>query len=422
MKTKKLFLTALSILTAFTISACGLSGGTSGGTSPAAKAATTPGATAAASGDSKAVKVGVVMPLTGANAKFGEDSLNGVQLAADAINAAGGIKSMGGAKIQIVSRDATSDPSKAAAALQQMVSADKPVAIIGVYASGLTITAAPMAERLQVPLLTTGFADQLSTSGYKYLFQIAPWATEVGKAQLNYAIEISKTAGKQLKNVAIVYENDAFGTKSAEGVKIAAEAAGLKVVLDEGYPLSITDATPLANKIAAAKPDAIFPVSYLNDGILLIRALKQNKVTAPVVAGVGGFVTPDFLKTAGKDVVEGVLTVDISAQDGYGDIGKAYEAKYGMFMSQAAHDNAVAMDIIASALEVKPTTDPKVLGETLHAEEFTGTLAKQMPGGKVKFSDQGKNTVIKPVMEQWQNGKLVSVWPPDISKGKPNWP
>jgi branched-chain amino acid transport system substrate-binding protein len=362
------------------------------------------------------------MPLTGANAKFGEDSLNGVQLAADAVNAAGGIKSMGGAKIQIVSRDATSDPSKAAAALQQMVSADKPVAVIGVYASGLTITAAPMAERMQVPLLTTGFADQLSSSGYKYLFQIAPWATEVGKAQLNYAIEIAKAAGKELKNVAVVYENDAFGTKSAEGVKAAAQAAGLKVVLDEAYPLSITDATPIANKIAAAKPDAIFPVSYLNDGILLIRALKQNKITIPVVAGVGGFVTPDFLKTSGKDVVEGVLSVDISAQDGYGDIGKAYEAKYGMFMSQAAHDNAVALDIVASALEAKPTTDPIVLGETLHTQEFSGTLAKQMPGGKVKFSDQGRNTVIKPILEQWQDGKLVSVWPADVAKGKPIWP
>lgn len=420
MKSKKLVLTLLSIVTAFfLIVGCG-----SNGESPKASPKASDGASNEKNKEvvEKTIKIGVLMPLTGANAKFGEDSLNGVQLAADMINAEGGIKSMDGAKIEIVSRDATSDPSKAAAALQQMITTNEPIAVVGVYASGLTITAAPMAERSQVPLVTTGFADQLSSSGYKYLFQLAPVATLVGASQLNYALDVAKGAGKQIKNVAIVFENDAFGTKSAEGVATAAKAAGLNIVLNEGYPLTITDATPLANKIAAAKPDVIFPVSYLNDGILLMRALKQNNINVPIVAGVGGFVTPDFLKNAGQEVVEGVFSVDISAQDGYAEIGKAYEAKYGTFMSQAAHDNAVGLSIIASALEAKPTTDPIVLGETLHSQDFTTGLATQMPGGHVQFSDQGKNIVIKPILEQWQTGKLVSVWPSDIAKGKPIWP
>jgi branched-chain amino acid transport system substrate-binding protein len=421
MKLKKLFLTALSFVTVFIlITGCGKPGDTSGGVTPGATAGKA-GGNSSAGGD-KTVKIGVLMPLTGGNAKFGQDSLDGVQLAADAINAAGGIKSMNGAKIQIVSRDATSDPSKAAAAMQQLITSDHPLAVVGLYASGLTITAAPMAERSEVPLITTGTNDQLSSSGYKYLFQVAPVATAVGDAQLKYAVDIAKAAGKEIKNIAVVYENDPFGSKSAEGIKAAAQAAGLKVVLDEGYPLTMTDATPLANKIVASKPDAIFPVSYLNDGILLIRALKQNKITTPVVAGVGGFVTPDFIKNAGQDVVEGVFSADFSAQDGYGEIGKAYEAKNGMFMSQAAHDNAVALDILAQALETKPTTDPKELAKTLHTVDFKTGLAQSMPGGHVQFSDQGKNTVIKPILEQWQNGKLVSVWPTDVAKGKPMWP
>lgn len=374
------------------------------------------------SGSTKTVTIGALFPLTGSDAKFGQDALNGINLEAEEINATGGIKSMGGAKIKIVSRDATSNPSQAAAAMQQLISSDHPLAVIGVYASALTITAAPIAERQQVPLLSTGFANSLSSSGYKYFFQIPPVATKVGAAQLNYALQIAKANSSTIKNVAIVYEDDAFGTKTGDGIKAAAKAAGLNVVLDEGYSQNISDATPIANKIAAAKPDVVFPVSYLNDGVLLVRALKQANLKIPIVAGVGGFVTPDFLKLAGKNIVDGVLSTDISSPDNYGKIGQDYQKKYGTFMSQGAHDNAVGLSIIDKALEAKPTTNPEVLDQTLHSMDFTSGLAAQMPGGHVKFSSQGANTVIFPIMVQWQNGKLVTVWPQNIAKYKPQWP
>lgn len=412
-KKKRLLFSILSVVVAAVLTVgCG-SSGAPGNTETNAEGGGSSG---------KTVTVGVLLPFTGSNQKFGLDSLAGLQLEADLINNSGGIKSMGGAKIKLVSRDATSDPSKAAAAMQQLISTVHPVAVIGVYSSGLTITAAPIAEKARVPLLTTAFADQLSNSGYKYVFQISPVATAVGKAQLTYTLEIAKSLGKTVKNVAVVYENDEFGSKSAEGIKTAAKAAGLNVVLDEGYSVNITDATGLANKIAAAHPDVIFPVSYLNDGILLMRALKAAGIHIPVVAGVGGFVTPDFLKLAGPDIVNGVFSTDISSPDAYGDFGAEFEKKYNMFMSQAAHDTAVALSLIKEALEEKPTTDPSVLAETLHNKDFTSGLATQMPGGHIKFSEQGKNLVIKPLMVQWQNGRLVSVWPSDMAKSKPVWP
>lgn len=399
-------LTAIVIVALVALSGCGSSNSNGNGGSKTAKTVT----------------VGAVFPLTGVNAEDGRDALRGVQLAAQRVNQSGGIKSMGGAKIKIVSVDSTSDPTQAAAAAQHMLSSsNKPIAVVGAYASALTLTVARVTDQAQVPLLTTGFSDDLVNQGYKYIFQLPPLATNVGKAQMDYALEIAKDAGHPVKRVAIVYENDAFGSGTASGLKTASQAHGLNVVLYDGYSKTISDATPIASKVMSSHPDIIFPVSYIPDGTLLIRALHTAGNKAPVVGGVGGFVTPNFQQGIGP-LVNGIFSVDTSSPDFYGSIGNAYQKKYGTFMPQGAHDNAAGLDCIAEALQMKPTTDPKVLAQTLHSKTFTLDAAGSMPGNKVRFASNGSNAVIKPLMVQWQNQKLVSVWPKGLAKHTPIWP
>ena len=195
---------------------------------------------------------------------------------------------------------------------------------------------------------------------------------------------------------------------------------GLEVVLDESYAETITDAGPVAQKILAAHPDAIFSVAYVTDGVLLMRALRSAGSTLPVIGGVGGYITPDF-KTSLGDLVDGVLSVDTSDPDKYGDFGKAYEAKYNELTPQEAHDSAAAVYVFAQALENKPTTDPKALADELHSGTYDQGAAGSMPGGKVKFHDSGANTFAKPLMVQWQQGRLVGVWPADLVSNKPIW-
>ncbi len=224
-----------------------------------------------------------------------------------------------------------------------------------------------------------------------------------------------------VKKVAIVFENDAFGSGTAEGLRKAAQDAGLDVALYEPYAATITDASPVASKIVNVKPDIILPVSYLTDGILLVRALHEAGNTAPIFAGVGGFVQPDFEKSLGP-LANQIFTADTSSPDAYGSINDQYQKRYGTFMTQEAHDNAVAVSIIAQALEAHPTRDPEQLTRTLHSMDFTKGLATTMPGGHVKWDAQGNNVVIQPVMCQWQNGKLVGVYPSDLTRGTARWP
>lgn len=368
------------------------------------------------------ITIGTILPLTGATAQNGENSLRGIQLAVDDINESGGIKSMGGAKLKLAIADATSNPAKAASAAINFLSKDeKPLAMVGAYASGLTETIARVTERARIPLLSTSFADTLTQQGYKFFFQLPAAASKMGTAQFRYASEVSKANGTPISKVAIVYANNAYGATQAESLKKQAEANGTQIVLFEGYSPEITDANPIVAKIKASGADSAFSIAYVTDGVLLMRALKSAGSTVPMFGGTGGYVTPDFLKVLGASV-NGVFSVTTSNPDDYGAVGEAYQKKYGQFMPQEAHDNAAAVYIIAEALEGHPTTDPVELAQVIHKGKFTRGAAGSMPGGVVEFDANGVNTHAAPLMVQWQNSQLIGVWPQNLVKGKPEWP
>ncbi len=368
------------------------------------------------------ITIGAILPLTGSTAQNGQNSLRGIELAVEEINNSGGIKSMGGAKLKLNTADSTSNPVKAASAASNFLSKkdDKPLALVGAYASGLTETVARVTERAQIPLLSTSFADTLTQQGYKHFFQLPAAASKMGRAQLKYGVEVAENFDTPLKDVAIVFANNAYGASQAEAFKKQAEETGLNVVLYEGYSPEITDATPVVAKIKASGADSIFSIAYVSDGALLMRALTAAGNTLPVIGGTGGYVTPDFIKALG-DNVEGVFSITTSNPDEYGDIGKAYAQKYGEFMPQEAHDNAAAVYVIAEALENNPTLDPIELSKNLHSGKFTNGAAASMPGGVVEFDAAGVNINAEPLMVQWQDRELVGVWPADLVKGKPRW-
>lgn len=366
------------------------------------------------------VHIGVILPLSGATAQNGENSQRGLQLARDLINEAGGIESMGGAEIVLDIVDATSEPAAAANAASEMVSRDgAPLAIVGAYASGLSITVARETERAGIPLLTTSFSDELTQEGYEFLFQLPAQATAIGEAQMEYAVDIAEDAGEPIQSAAIIYANNAYGETQAQGLRSMADELGVDVSLFEGYDPAITDATPVAQQAINAGADAIFSIAYVSDGILVARALQSLGNDVPVIGGVGGYITPDFLAGLGEEGVEGYFSVNTSALASYGEIGEAYEEQHGTFMPQEAHDNAAGLYVIAEALEQNPTLDSEELAATLHEGTFSMGAAGSMPGDEVSFDETGANEVAVPLMVQWQDGELIGVWPEDVADAEP---
>ncbi|MFT3801157.1 MAG: ABC transporter substrate-binding protein [Burkholderiaceae bacterium] len=368
----------------------------------------------------KAVNVGVVVPLSGANAQFGINSRNGIQLVADEINAAGGIKALGGAKINLVIADSTSTPTTAGNVAQRLITQNEVSAILGAFASSLTLAISEVTERRDIPLLTMSFADQITGRGYKNIFQVVAKASVIGKAQFDYTMHIAEAAGARIGKIAIMYEDTAYGSAQAEGLRAGAKAANVEVVMDDAYPLGITDTTPLINKLRASGAQAVFPVSYLNDSLLIIRTMRQQKIGIPAIGGAAGYVIPDFEKGLGE-FAEGVLSINLSNYDLAPDLTRRFRERFGYFMVHEALEHAVALDVLVQAIEKARSAKPEAVSAALRGAKFSGGWARAMTGGAVQFDDTGLNVLSVPVMVQWRDKELVTVWPKEYAKAEAVW-
>ena len=373
-----------------------------------------------ATAQAPAVNVGVVLPLSGANAQFGINSRNGIELVAEEINASGGVKGLAGAKINLVVADATSTPTTAATVAQRLITQNDVTAILGAFASSLTIAISEVTERRDIPLLTMSFADQITGRGFKNIFQVVAKASAIGKAQFDYTLAIAGAAGQKLEKVAIMYEDTAYGTAQAGGLRAGARGAGIEIVMDDAYPLGITDATPLINKLRASGAQAVFPVSYLNDSLLIIRTMRQQRITMPAIGGAAGYVIPDFEKGLGE-FAEGVLSVAPANYDHRPELTERFRKKYGYFMVHEALEHAVCLDVLVQAIERAKSAKAEEVAKQLRGGRFEGGWARAMTGDAVHFDETGLNKLSVPVMVQWRNKELVTVWPQEVAKGQALW-
>jgi branched-chain amino acid transport system substrate-binding protein len=217
-----------------------------------------------------------------------------------------------------------------------------------------------------------------------------------------------------------MYEDTAYGTSQAGGLREGAKAAGVQIVMDDAYPLGITDVTPLINKLRASGAQAVFPVSYLNDSLQIIRAMRQQRITIPAIGGAAGYVIPDFEKGLGE-FAEGVLSISPANYDLAPELTERFRKRFGYFMVHEALEHAVCMDVLAQAMEKAKSAKPEDLRKALQGARFEGGWTKAMTGGAVQFDKTGLNTLSVPVMVQWRNKELVTVWPADVAKAKAVW-
>jgi branched-chain amino acid transport system substrate-binding protein len=347
-------------------------------------------------------------------AQIGQGCVNAAKLAVQMVNDAGGIKSLGGAKLNLIISDVQSDTTVTRTETDRLISGSKLSAIHGCFASALTLIASEVAERARMPLLT-GSSSDLLNKNRRYTFTPFSRASQFALAQL----QMSKLVSDNPK-VAVIFENTAFGTATSKGLREQAPAEGVEVVMFEPYSAGLTDASPLINKVKASGANMLFPVSYLNDLILIIRAIKQNGLKIAINGGSGGFVIPDFYKNVGADA-EGLLGVAHWNHDCNADaqkVNEAYKRQYGEFLFEYAGGLVAQTFMIADALERAASTDPQKVRDALASLDVSSGYAAMGPGGKVKFGPDGKNIYAHPVGVQWQHGDLASVFPKDEARAE----
>jgi branched-chain amino acid transport system substrate-binding protein len=358
------------------------------------------------------VNIGGLYPVTGSMAQIGQGCVNAAKLAVEMVNDAGGIKSLGGAKLNLILSDVQSDTTVARTETDRLISGNKLSALHGCYASALTLIASEVAERAKVPLITGSSSDQLNKDR-QYTFTPFARASQFAQAQL----QMSKLISDKPK-VAVVFENTAFGTSTSNGLREKAPAEGVEIVLFEPYSAGFADAGPLINKVKASGADMLFSVSYLNDLILIVRTIKQVGLKIALNGGSGGFVIPDFYKSVGA-LADGLLGVahwnhdsDANAQK----VNAEYKKRHGEFIFEYTGGLVAQTFMLADALERAASTDPQKVRDALATLDVSQGYAAMGPGGKVKFGPDGKNIYAHPVGVQWQNGDLASVFPKEDAR------
>ena len=358
------------------------------------------------------VNIGALYPVTGSFAQIGQACVNAAKLAVEMVNDAGGIKSLGGAKLNLVLSDVQSDTTVTRTETDRLISGNKLSAIHGCYASALTLIASEVAERAKVPIITGSSTDMLN-KGRHYTFTPFARASQFAKAQL----QMSRLVSDKPK-VAVVFENTAFGTSTSNGLREQAPAEGVEIVLFEPYSAGFADAGPLINKVKASGADMLFAVSYLNDLILIVRTVKQVGLKIGINGGSGGFVVPDFYKNVGAlaEGLQGVAhwnhDVDANAQK----VNAEYKKRYGEFLFEYGGGLFAQTFMLADALERAKSTDPQKVRDALAALDVSSGYAAMAPGGKVKFGPDGKNIYGHPVGVQWQKADLASVFPKEDAR------
>ena len=366
------------------------------------------------------IKVGVLLPLTGAQAKFGEIEKRSYEMAAEEINAKGGVN---GKKIELLFEDDTGKPDVGRSGVEKLISREKVSVITGGYSSSVTAAATPVAQQFKVPFVVcTGSADDITEKGYDYVFRINPAASEYPQSVETFLKEVAN----DVKTVALLYENSAFGQSSSKSFEEDAKRLGLKILVKEGYQAGAIDFKPILTKVKAANPDMIYMVSYVMDASLLMRQSKELRINPKMFVGGGaGFTLPEFAKSAG-DASDGVFSATLWIETlpfpGAKEYFDKYKKKYGDETEYHGAEAYAAMQVVADALrraKASSVPDPKAVRDALAATDMKTVF------GPVKFISYGKKTQqnkLDTYMVQWQKGTLEAVWPKSVATKKYIYP
>ena len=376
---------------------------------------------AAASSSTGTIKIGMIFPFSGGNADQGVFNRYGAELAAEKINAAGGIKALGGRKLEILFYDnqSSSDVSRQVA---ERLLAEHPdiVAASGAGSSGFVLPMLPTFEKAQVPFLSAQTSESLTGQGYKYVFIFGCQATQFARGQIEMIQWLNDTYGVGISKIGLIYEDTEVGSVNSQATRdLLKNYPNLSIAYDQKFQPNTSDLSSIVVGLQNAGCEVLFPTAYSQDAKLLYNTMAQYRYS-PIVVGAGaGFLYPAFGTDLG-DLVNGLLSTathnfdikTIRSNPLYNRVGEDYEAKNKEFMPEQAVSAFNAVYIISQALEKTASTDSVKLGEAIRAL----TIASLAPGGTLRFNNVGWNQNAVAVMVQWQK------WPDGVYRPRTVFP
>jgi branched-chain amino acid transport system substrate-binding protein len=377
------------------------------------------------------VRVGVLSPMTGPAARFGAIHQSTLTLATEDVNNAGGIKSLGGARIRLLFGDTRGEADMGVTETERLITRERVHALIGAFQSGVGLPSTAVAERYEIPWLNFGTVDRITQRGFRYTFRPHVNDTLKARALVGGIMGLAGSRGG-LKSGVILAENTEWGKSVSEKQKAFLEAAGVEIKLVEHYPYAAPDLTSMVVKARALRPDLVLANSYLGDALLITRLMAQFRFRPTVyAAGGGGHLQPDFLNAVGP-IAEGLVAA--TAWDAalgrrvpwIKEVNDRHVARTGLPMTEDSACYYQNFHVLVDALERAGTTDNKRLRDAIAATDITDPNHRAMfvPYSRLSFDETGQNQTASALMVQVQQSKFRLVYPdsaaePDVT---PVWP
>jgi branched-chain amino acid transport system substrate-binding protein len=363
------------------------------------------------------LKLGAVNPSSGGLALYGDEVTRGYELAADWVNGKGGVL---GRKVVVV-RGNASTPQEGISAVEQFVSGDKVDVLIGTYISAVASAASEAALNYnKLYWDTNALAQELTERGLPNYMRSGPSANVFAADSAEVILKlVAPKLGKSPKDlkVWIEHEDSIYGTSIGKEQERILKAAGVQVLGNGAHSFKSIDLTDSILRAKNAAPDVWINTGYIPDTNLLLRTARDQGFKPSAMIAVGTGDTYETLDALGKESLEGILVVSYPRYDmnpkygpGIEDYLKAYRARFGKDpiapQSMAAF---VGAKVLFKAIQAAGSTDmDKVRAAAAKLDEPVMTYET---GFGVKFDDKMQNTRAHPVAAQWQDGKMVTVFP-----------
>lgn len=376
----------------------------------------------------EAIKVAAVDAMSGPLGYSGLDACRGAQVAVDVVNAAGGIRSLGGRRLELVPYDTRSDAGTGQAAAERAI-AEGAVAILGTTQSSVTMATTAVAERAGIPHIVTGSAaPEITARGYHYTFRVVATPDTVFASLFPMLQQLFHAASTPLRSFVSVYSEPALGRFYSDKLRPLSQAAGVEYadVLIEPGTVGWAEA---ASRLKALLAQVVNFEGYASDAALLVAALKAADANAALLIPSIGVTDAGFMRMVGAQAAEGFASLcyfnpgvrppgNPGGPRGFYD---AYTRRFGQ-PAMLGSLGYTGLRTLAKALDDARSTEPRKLRDALAAVELRHEDGHILPNAMVKFGANGENLYANAPYVQLIRGQPELIWPLEYATAKPALP
>ncbi len=383
------------------------------------------------------LKIGFVTGITGSVSSSSVPARIVYQWVVDQVNKEGGIKSMGGAKVELMVSDCESDAKKAATEVEKMLTLRKPQAMLSVGSSLMTKVALPICLRHKVAMVGMEYSDELFKMNNPFWFGIFPKISNMAKSMSDLFIKTGNETKFQMKKAAILCQDGAMGETASDTWGKYLPTHGVEVVANEIYPTGkVADFSDTIAKFKSLKADALFCSTTPYESALIVRAMKATDFNPLGYAfsctcidtvdfiNLGkdqdfAFGVPVFSTEEVGDKIKGAVTF---LKKFYSDITEERDRR--LCTEKVVLERVLTIAPIIHAFEKAKSYDPVVIRDAIAKIDLqTGDRFVYWPDG-VKFDETGWNYKGKLIGGQNQNMRLKILYPESMvtAGSKPVWP